>query len=54
MMRYKYRCCCGGLGGMIWKDVLLDVQTIVLGVPANLNNITNELNVTDVLYVTYI
>ncbi len=50
-MRYNYRCCCGGLGGMIWKDVLLDVQSIVLGVPANLNNITDEPNMTDVRHV---
>jgi hypothetical protein len=51
MMRYKYRCCCGGLGGVIWKDVLLDVQSIVLGVPANLNDITDESNMTDVHHV---
>ncbi len=51
MMRYIYRCCCGGLGGMVWKDVLLDVQSIVLGVPANLNDVTDEPNVTDVRHV---
>jgi hypothetical protein len=36
---------------MIWKDVFLDVQSIVLGVPANLNDVTNEPNVTDVRHV---
>ncbi len=36
---------------MIWKDVLLDVQPIVLGVPANLNDVTDEPNVTDVRHV---